>query len=434
MQITSRLTKELFYAGLERKTFEQVAEPVRESNMKTLRGWSMSLSLFWIMSLFFSLKMENYAVCRMVYRGALLISISVFLGGQHAVKRFPWTLEPMMQLLQLSLLGAGIGIAVCQPDVRTATMVAAVLVIPSFFIDVTIVAIVQDLLTIAVYILVGKNTIEPSVYSWGLMNLAIFSAAGLLTGHGINRDRYERFVYAESAKKLAEMEANYNAELQKEVAKKTEQVIALHDQLIMGLATMVEGRDNSTGGHIRRTSTCVKYLIDAIRQDGSLPLSDSFCRKIVQAAPMHDIGKITIDDSILRKPGRFTPEEYEMMKTHAAEGERILDEILADTEDEEFRSIAENVAHYHHERMDGTGYPIGLRGEDIPLEARIMAIADVYDALVSRRVYKESYSFERANEIILSEMGTHFDPALRKYYEAARPELEEYYARELRDG
>ena len=134
---------------------------------------------------------------------------------------------------------------------------------------------------------------------------------------------------------------------------------------------------------------------------------------------MHDLGKIAIDDSILRKPGRFTPEEFEVMKTHSAEGARIVSDILKDTDDEEFRKIAVNVAHYHHERVDGSGYPDGLKGDEIPLEARIMAIADVYDALVSKRVYKESYSFEKADRIIIEGMGTQFDPSLQPYYEAA---------------
>ena len=132
----------------------------------------------------------------------------------------------------------------------------------------------------------------------------------------------------------------------------------------------------------------------------------------------------------MRKPGRYTPEEYDKMKTHAAEGARIVREILRDTDDAEFRKIAENVAHYHHERVDGSGYPDRLKGEQIPLEARIMAIADVYDALVSKRVYKESYSFAKADRIILEGMGTQFDPGLQKYYEAARPKLEAYYAKE----
>ena len=143
---------------------------------------------------------------------------------------------------------------------------------------------------------------------------------------------------------------------------------------------------------------------------------------------MHDLGKITVDDDILRKPGRYEPKEYEIMKTHAEKGALIVREILNDIDDESFTQLAENVAHYHHERWDGNGYPKGLKGDDIPLEARIMAIADVYDALVSKRVYKEKMSFAEADRIIKENMGTQFDPGLYRYYLAARPLLEEYYS------
>ena len=220
----------------------------------------------------------------------------------------------------------------------------------------------------------------------------------------------------------------YNIDLQKDVEAKTEQIVAMHDQLILGMASMVESRDNSTGGHIRRTSVGVRLLIEQMRADETLALTDSFCDKIIKAAPMHDLGKIAVDDAVLKKNGPFTPEERLKMQRHAAEGARIVQNILADTDDEEFAEIAENVAHYHHERVDGTGYPDGLKGDAIPLEARIMAIADVYDALVSKRVYKEKFSFEKANEIILEGMGTQFDAALRPYYEKARPHLETFYA------
>ena len=211
------------------------------------------------------------------------------------------------------------------------------------------------------------------------------------------------------------------------VEKKTAHIVEMHNQLILGMATMVESRDNSTGGHIRRTSEGVRILIHELKKDRKRNLDKVFCSDLIKAAPMHDLGKIAVDDEILRKPGRFTPEEFEKMKAHAPEGARIVHEILKDTDDEHFKTIAENVAHYHHERWDGTGYPDGLKGEEIPLEARIMAIADVYDALVSKRVYKEKMPFGKANEIIESGMGTQFDPSLHAAYLAARPRLEAYY-------
>ena len=221
---------------------------------------------------------------------------------------------------------------------------------------------------------------------------------------------------------------SYNSDLLKEVSKKTAHIEEMHNKLILGMATMVESRDNSTGGHIRRTSEVVRILIDEMREAGTIELSDEFCRNIIKAAPMHDLGKIAVDDAILRKPGRFTDEEYEKMKIHAAEGARIVHSILEGTDDEEFHIIAENVAHYHHERWDGSGYPVGLIGTNIPLEARIMAIADVYDALVSKRVYKESMSFSKADSIIMEGMGKHFDPSLEPFYVSARPKLEMYYS------
>ncbi len=220
----------------------------------------------------------------------------------------------------------------------------------------------------------------------------------------------------------------YNEELETEVEKQTNHIVEMHDNLIMSMAMMVESRDNSTGGHIRRTSEGVRILIDEIKKGDDLDLSDEFCKCIIKAAPMHDIGKIAVDDVILRKPGRFNDEEFEKMKIHSAEGARIVHEILKDTDDEAFKKIAENVAHFHHERWDGSGYPDRLKGEEIPLEARIMAIADVYDALVSKRVYKESMSFEEADRIIMEGMGTQFDAKLKPYYIKARPRFEAYYS------
>ena len=221
--------------------------------------------------------------------------------------------------------------------------------------------------------------------------------------------------------------SRYNDQLNDEVAEKTAHLEEMHDKLILGLATMVESRDNSTGGHIRRTSEGVRILLGEMEDSLFPELTEDFRKKLIKAAPMHDLGKIAVDDEVLRKPGRFTPEEFEKMKAHAAEGARIVHEILRGTDDVEFHHIAENVAHYHHERWDGSGYPEGLKGEEIPLEARIMAVADVYDALVSKRVYKERMSPEKADEIMMGGMGTQFAPEMKDVYCRAREKLESYY-------
>ena len=430
MKIIPFIVKELFYAGLSKEEFMQVKEPVGEKNRKTIISWSSIIGSFWLVSLLLYSAPE-YDRCRIVFAVSAAVCAFILFCALFVIKRFPWTLSPTMRLLQLSALGTGIGLSVVQPDLRIATVIAVAAFVPTFFIDRTISSVLVEATAILVYGILGKLFINPDILSWGLETLIIFATAGTVSGHVINKARFERYVYADSAKKLADIQKNYNEELQKEVKSKTEKIVALHDQLVIGMATMVEGRDNSTGGHIRRTSAGVRILTETLRENGSAQISDEFCEKLIKAAPMHDLGKITVGDAILCKPGRYTPEEYEVMKTHSAEGARIVREILSDTDDEEFRRIAENVAHYHHERFDGTGYPDRLKGDGIPLEARIMAIADVYDALVSKRVYKERYSFEQADRIILDGMGTQFDPALRKYYEAARPKLEAYYAEDF---
>ena len=221
---------------------------------------------------------------------------------------------------------------------------------------------------------------------------------------------------------------SYNDRLSADVEAATEHIRQMHDNLILSMATMVESRDNSTGGHIRRTSEGVKILLSEMTQQDFPELTDDFRKKLIKAAPMHDLGKIAVPDEILQKPGRFTPEEFEKMKAHAPEGSRIVHEILKDTDDEEFHVIAESVAAFHHERWDGSGYPDHLKGEEIPLEARIMAVADVYDALVSKRVYKESMSFEKADGIMMEGMGTQFAPEMKDVYVRARPKLEAYYS------
>ena len=244
---------------------------------------------------------------------------------------------------------------------------------------------------------------------------------------GRNRG-YQFLITDDTAREqLLRLMKNYSEQLEQEVEEKTEHIQQIQNRFVLGMATMVEGRDNSTGGHIKRTSDVVAFLVEELKRAEYPGVDETFCRNLIRSAPMHDLGKITIDDAILRKPGKFTPEEFEIMKTHAAEGARIIAEITKGTTEKEFADMAIDVAHYHHERWDGSGYPCKLSGTDIPFAARVMAVADVYDALVSKRVYKEKMSFEEANRIILDGMGTQFDPSLKPHYLAVREKLEAYY-------
>lgn len=209
---------------------------------------------------------------------------------------------------------------------------------------------------------------------------------------------------------------------------KNKKILSIQNSIVTGMATMVESRDNSTGGHIKRTSDCVKIFIEELKKSSDFDfMTPSFCESMIKAAPMHDLGKIAVDDAILRKPGKFTDEEYEIMKSHSAAGAKIVANVLQEVDDLEFKQIAVNVAHYHHEKYDGKGYPCGLKGEEIPFEARIMALADVFDALVSKRCYKDSFSYDKAFQIIEESLGTHFDPLLGKAFIACRENLESLY-------
>ena len=225
-----------------------------------------------------------------------------------------------------------------------------------------------------------------------------------------------------------EILADFNARLNQEVDEKTRNVETMQEKLVLSLADMVENRDSNTGGHIKRTSDVVRILVEDIQLNQYFHLSDALAKDLVRTAPMHDLGKVSIDSSILNKPGRLTPEEYDIMKTHSTISGQMVKILLNGMEEEHLVRTAYHVARYHHERWDGKGYPEGLVGEMIPLEARIMAVADVYDALVSKRVYKAPMSYDKAAQIMVEGMGTQFDPNMHVVFLSCRSRLERYYS------
>lgn len=220
---------------------------------------------------------------------------------------------------------------------------------------------------------------------------------------------------------------SYNERLNKEVEEKTRSILEMQSKLVSGMANMIENRDNNTGGHVKRTSDVVRILIEEIKKKGPLSKDPVFANDIVRAAPMHDLGKISIENGILNKPGRLTDEEYAIMKTHAAKSGEMVTILLEGVEEPHFVKVAYNVARHHHERWDGGGYPDGLVGSMIPLEARIMSIADVYDALSSERCYKDPMPPDVAAKIMIEGMGTQFDPGMLPVFLACREQLEAYY-------
>lgn len=199
-----------------------------------------------------------------------------------------------------------------------------------------------------------------------------------------------------------------------------------NSEIVTSFATLVESRDSSTGSHVKRTKSYVKILLDEIKTNNlySSIMTKDFEDKMMNAAPMHDIGKISIPDTILQKPGKLTDEEYSVMKKHSVLGGEIIQEIFKDMDDKEFLNIAYDVTRYHHEKWNGNGYPEGLVGKEIPFSARIMAIADVFDAISAKRCYRDAMPLEKCFAIIKEGKGVDFDPVLTDLFLNAREKVE----------
>jgi putative two-component system response regulator len=206
----------------------------------------------------------------------------------------------------------------------------------------------------------------------------------------------------------------FNKNLQKMVEEKTQNVLNLQDAMLKTIAELVECRDDITGGHIERTQKGIKILLETLEESGVyLEETRGWDMKLLlQSCQLHDVGKISISDNILKKPGKLSDEEFGEMKKHTVFGEQVIEKIETMAKENDFLDYAKIFAASHHEKWDGSGYPRGLKGNEIPLLGRIMAIADVYDALTSIRPYKKAFTHEEAVQIIIEGSGTQFDPAL----------------------
>lgn len=209
----------------------------------------------------------------------------------------------------------------------------------------------------------------------------------------------------------------------------------MQSHIITAMADIIENRDESTGGHIKRTAKYVEIIAKEMQKQGKYPniLTKQYINDMVLAAPLHDIGKIHISDTILNKPGKLTDEEFALMKTHTTAGRELLEKAKGDLGEIHYLNIAIDMASYHHEWKNGTGYPYGAKDGEIPLCAKILAVADVFDALTSKRCYKAAMPFEKAYSIICEERGTHFDEDVVEAFEASSESIQRA-AEEFSDG
>lgn len=206
---------------------------------------------------------------------------------------------------------------------------------------------------------------------------------------------------------------------------KTESIRDMQRKVVLGMANMIENRDGNTGGHVKRTSDIIQILVDEIMANSHIKLDGVLARDIVRAAPMHDLGKISIDESVLNKPTQLTEEEFEVMKTHSATSGEMVMILLDGVEEEHFVKTAFNVARYHHERWDGKGYPTCLAGEAVPILSRIISIVDSYDAMVNDRSYRKAITVEEAKAELVRCAGSQFDPHLTEEFLAMLDEMPE---------
>lgn len=213
---------------------------------------------------------------------------------------------------------------------------------------------------------------------------------------------------------------------QRNKGRQLREIEAVQSHVLYSLSDIIENRDMETGGHVRRAKDVVEILVSHLYP---VPEDENprYREYLIKSAVTHDIGKIAIDDDLLRKKDRVTPEEYEEIKIHPCKSVEIIDVVLGPIENEEFLDVAKNLAKYHHEWYNGTGYPEGLKGTAIPLEARIMALADVFDALITERCYRETITYDEAYDIIKAGMGTQFDPDLMQVFDRSFGELKAYY-------
>ena len=298
-------------------------------------------------------------------------------------------------------------------------LVRVILTLAGFFLLV----LAYALWVTGIYMVYPINTVVAGVESFiraGADQEALDESVRALRAIDVHTgDEVEKLYHA-----ICDMAANQTEQL-RTLRRFSENTQRMQEGLIITMADLVENRDSDTGAHIQKTAAYVKIIVEGLLRKGyyAEKITPKFISDCVRSAPLHDVGKINIPDSVLNKPGKLTDEEYEIIKTHTTAGRMIMEKAISTVEGENYLKEALNMAAYHHERWDGRGYPEGLHGEVIPLSARIMSVADVFDALASPRIYKPAFPLDQALSIIREGAGTQFDPKCVEVFLEALPEV-----------
>ena len=384
-----KLKSILFYGGNSAAEYASILPKIWERNRRILRVTSLLSAVMG--GVFLIIALLSHSGTWFPYLILLLGSSAVCLLSWLGIGKSRDVYSMLLCYGQMALVCVYAGILSTQKSnyaIPATSIVVFIALLPLSIDDRLIRMFAFMIIQSAAYLLVSRFFKAPSAFSLDVMNVATFCTIGMILYSVICTRNIREIAQGVSIEKIQK-------------------------SIINSMATVVEERDESTGGHIKRTEDLVRGLVDEMRKTEKYScLSEDYCRNLFLSAAMHDIGKIRIPDAILNKPARLTPEEYEIIKLHCVYGADIIGKTMKDVEEEDYCRIACNIAKYHHERWDGEGYPEGLSGEDIPLEARIMALADVYDALISERVYKKPFTKETAKEIIKEGSGTQFDPSL----------------------
>ena len=387
----NKTNKFLFYCGISKDEYDSIRPMLWVRNMRSIKITALLScgigTLFLILNLILKSGIMFPYLFLLCGSAAMLLLLQFVKKKENA--REIWRL--LLCYFQIILVCIYAGILSTQPsniDTPATSVIVFIALLPLSIDDRPIRMYAVMLCETAGYLTASYLLKSAHAFSLDIMNAATFCIVGMVL-YGIICARNVREIH------------------------QSVRVERIQRNIISSLGEVVEERDKSTGNHIQRTQSHVENLLRKMKKMPEYSsLTEEYRGNIVLAASMHDIGKIKIPDAILNKPGKLTAEEYEIMKKHSEFGGDIIRKTMSNVEEQEYCDVAYNIARYHHERYDGTGYPEGLKGEEIPLEARIMAFADVYDALISERVYKKALSKEEAIKIIEDGSGSQFDPKL----------------------